>query len=361
MERGGYAELPLHYGTTPRWLFERMKILSAEIAKIIIDDFGTVELLRRLANPYWFQAFSCVIGFDWHSSGTTTVTLGALKSGVDAEEFGIAVLGGKGKSSMKVQEEIEKYAEIFSWNSQKVDELKYASRMAAKVDNACVQDDYQLYHHVMVVDEKGNWTVVQQGMNTEKRYARRYHWLSLKIDNYVNEPHSGIISEKIHPRVLDMTSRESEECRKVSVDLVKDNPMKLKKYIVEVPRRESLDRFLGIKSIKMPWRINWDALRKAYDFQPKNYEELIGIRGIGPSTVRALAYIADVIYGAEPSWKDPVKYTFAVGGKDGVPKPIDRKAYDEAIKMLQLTIEESTLGIKEKKEMLKRLRSLVPP
>ncbi len=364
MERKGIAELPLHPGHAPRWLFERMVKLSGEIIRIIEMEFGTEEVLRRLADPYWFQAFSCVIGFDWHSSGTTTVTMGALKEALNPQD-GLAVAGGKGSASRRTPSELEMLGEKMGISSWKIERLKRLSKLAAKVDNAVLQDGYSLYHHSMVIDEHGNWAVVQQGLNEERRYARRYHWL-YGIRDVVNEPHSGIISDTIENVVLDMTARKSEEARKISVDVVNDGVAHLRNMISEVRNssQRTLDEFIpprDVKILRMPWRINWAALFKAYEIQPRNYEELIGIKGIGPSTVRALAYIAEIIYGAEPSWKDPVKYSFALGGKDGVPKPVDRDAYDRSIEILQLTIEEAKIDRKEKLEMLKRLRRFVPP
>ncbi len=360
MERYGVANLPLHPGHAPRWLFDRMVKLSGEIVKVIALEFGPDEVLRRFADPFWFQAFSCVIGFDWHSSGTTTVTLGSLKQSL-GEEHGILLAGGKGKASKKTPEEIEKIGDAFNLSSSKVERLKYTSKITAKVDNTVLQDGYNLYHHVIMVSESGNWVVIQQGMNPQKKYARRYHWI-YGINSYVNEPHSGIIGDRKEKRVLDLTSEKSRDARKISVDLAKENPKKIRNMVVNIKDRKqmSLDDFSGYKVLHMPWNINWNALFEAYEIQPRDYEELISIRGIGPSTVRALAYISEVIYGTEISWKDPVKYSFALGGKDGVPKPVDREAYDKSIEILQLSIEEAKLGNKEKIEMLKRLRRYVP-
>ncbi len=360
MERSGIANLPLHGGHAPRWLFERMVKLSGEIVKIIAMEFGPDEVLRRFADPYWFQAFSCVIGFDWHSSGTTTVTLGSLKQ-VLREEHGVMVAGGKGVASHKTPQEIEKVGEKFNIPSWKVERLKYSSKMAAKVDNALVQDGYSLYHHVILISENGNWTVIQQGMNASNKYARRYHWI-YGLNSFVNEPHRGIISTKVENKVLDMTASKSEEARKISVDMARENPERIRRMIVKSrdDKQSTIDDFLGYKVLTMPWNINWKAMFKAYEIQPKDYEELINIKGVGPATVRALAYISEVIYGAEPSWRDPVKYSFAVGGKDGVPKPVDRVAYDEGIQILQISIEEANIGNREKLEMLKKLRRYVP-
>ncbi len=361
MERAGVANLPLHSGHAPRWLFNRMIKLSGEIIRVISIEFGPDEVIRRFADPFWFQAFSCVIGFDWHSSGTTTVTIGSIKQALRPED-GVLVAGGKGKVSRNTPQEIEKIGDEFNLNSTRVEELKRASKLAAKVDNAVLQDGYDLYHHAILVSENGAWAVVQQGMNPQKKYARRYHWLH-GIEKFVNEPHSGIISERVEPKVMDLTSRMSEETRKTSVDLVKDDPSKLKGMVVEVKDRKqrTIDDFLGYPVLSMPWRINWNALFKAYEIQPRDYEEFISVPGVGPSTVRALAYISEVIYGTEISWKDPVKYSFALGGKDGVPKPVDREAYDKSIEVLQMSIEEAAIGRKEKMEMLRRLRRFVPP
>ena len=361
MERTGIANLPLHPGHAPRWLFDRMVKLSGEISRIIILEFGTEELVRRLSDPYWFQAFSCVIGFDWHSSGTTTVTMGALKESLKPED-GVVVVGGKGKASRKTPEEITSLGDELGIEPKKIDAIKRTSKMAAKVDNVLLQDGYNLYHHSMVIDEHGNWAVVQQGMNTDARYARRYHWLH-GIRSYVEEPHSGIISDFIERRVLDLTSRKSEETRKTMLDVVRDNPRKLRGMIAQAKsaKQRTLDEFSDVKVLTMPWNINWRALFKVYEIQPRNYEEFVGAEGIGPATVRALAYISEVIYGTEISWKDPVKYSFALGGKDGVPKPVDRSAYDKSIEILQLTIEEAKLDKKDKLEMLRRLRRFVPP
>jgi len=355
--RTGIANLPLHSGHTPRWLFERMKKLSREIVRIVVEEFGRDEFLRRISDPFWFQGFSCVIGFDWHSSGTTTVTGGVLKESISPEELGIAVAGGKGKASRKTPEEIERFGEVLSLSTKKTENLKYASRMAAKVDNAALQDGYQLYHHVFIFTEEGKWCVIQQGMNPENRYARRYHWLSDNVKSFVNEPHSAICCDA-KTKVLNMVAAESENARKASVDLVKDNPIHLKKYLTgqrtlfnygfTMPRKHYID----LKNFK--------PLMNAYEFQPKNYEELLMVKGMGPKTIRALALLSDLIYGAEPSWRDPVKYSFAHGGKDRTPYPVDRKTMDKSIEILRTAVEEARVGNKEKLHALKRLKEFIP-
>ncbi|MEM7825901.1 MAG: DUF763 domain-containing protein, partial [Candidatus Aenigmatarchaeota archaeon] len=221
MEKVGMAELPLHYGHVPFWLLNRMKRLGKQIATLIIEEYGKEELLRRISNPFWFQAFGCVIGHDWHSSGVTTTVCAILKSVLNPEEFDLGIAGGKGKLSRKTLEEIEKISEILCLSSDKVKRLKYASRMSAKIDNTAIQCDYPLYHHTFLFTEK-SWVVVQQGMNVNTQTARRYHWISENVKSFVEEPHSAICCDIKKENVLDMTSKQSEEARKVSVDLVKE-------------------------------------------------------------------------------------------------------------------------------------------
>mgnify|MGYP000554197597 CR=1 FL=1 len=369
MKRTGIANLPLHPGRAPRWLFARMVRLSRAIMDVLTVEYGKDEILRRLSDPFWFQALSCVLGFDWHSSGTTTVTCGALKEALNPEEHGIAIAGGKGRVSRKTPDEIENFGEKLALSTSMIENLKYASRMAAKVDNAAIQDGYTLYHHVLIFSEDGKWTIIQQGMNENNHYARRYHWYSENLKSYVNEPHSAIVGDNKERIVLDMTSSESSETRKVCVDIVCDSLRNLKRdwgLLTKGNLQTSLEEWKNpiekqrIELLDMPRNINWGLMRKIHEFQPKNYEELLSIRGVGPKTVRALALISDLIYGAKPSWKDPIKYTFAVGGKDGVPFPVDRKVMDESIEILRLGIEEAKIGNDEKLKALRRLRNIIP-
>jgi len=354
--RTGYANLPLHYGHTPRWLFEEMKRLSREIIKIVIYEFGREEFLRRISDPFWFQGFSCVIGFDWHSSGTTTVTSGVLKEVIDPEEFGIGVAGGKGRASRKASKEIESIGEELSLSTKKIEELKYSSKMSAKVDNTALQDGYNLYHHIFIFTEKGEWSVIQQGLNPENKYARRYHWLSDNVKSFVEEPQSAICCD-VKGKALNMVAKESKESRKASVDLVKDNPSRLKKYF-------SKQTTLFNYGFSMPRNHhiqlkNFKSLMNIYEFQPRNYEELLSINGVGPKTVRALALLSDLIYGARPSWNDPVKYSFAHGGKDGMPYPVNGETMEKSIEILRTGIEEAKIGNGEKLKALRRLKDFI--
>lgn len=345
-----------------------MKKLGGLVTKIILHEHGKKELLRRLSDPFFFQALSCVLGYDWHSSGTTTVTLGALKEAIDPQELGIAVCGGKGRSSRRAPEEIEKMAELFGLSTVKTERLKYASRMAAKVDNACLQDGYQLYHHCFVVTEQGDWAVVQQGMH--ERLARRYHWLSEGVRSFVEEPHSGICGDRREEFVLDMTARESSEARRASVDLVREDPRRLARWVRGVEQRtldEYLERSPWVARLVMPQghalaeltERTLASLRRVYELQPRDYEELVAIRGVGPKTLRALALVSDLIYGKPPSWKDPVRYSFAHGGKDGVPYPVDKRTYQRTIEILESAIREAEVKREEKLQALRRLHEFL--
>jgi len=372
LKRAGLAELPLHDGKAPQWLVKRMIGLAKEISAIIIDEYGREEFLKRVSDPHWFQAFGCVLGYDWHSSGLTTVVTGVLKTALKEANLGVAVCGGKGRASRETLSEIVSVGEKFNLSTSKISDLQYASRMSAKVDNSAIQAGYQLYHHAFFVTEDGEWAVVQQGMNVNDRTARRYHWLSERIENFIVEPHSAIVGDVKRPFALDMTAKESEECRKTSVDLAKERPQRVARLLdmIRPSYQRSLkewipaskeDREYVAEFLKMPLSINWKALKRAYEIQPRNYEELLGIRGIGPSTVRGLALVAEIIYGSKPSWRDPVKYSFAYGGKDGVPYPVNRRAMDESIKILREAVEKAKLGDRERLEMLQKLRRFVPP
>ena len=350
--RTGTANLPLHYGRTPRWLFERMKLLAREIAIVVVEEFGTAEMLRRLADPFWFQAFGCVLGFDWHSSGVTTTVCGALKEGLKGleRELGLFVAGGKGATSRRTPQEIEAWGHELAVPPAR---LVYASRMAAKVDNTALQDGYQLYHHAFVFDREGRWCVVQQGMNTATRYARRYHWLSDSVRDFVCEPHTAICCDRTGTP-LNMVAAESEEARRVSTLLSQEKPERL---VGELKKLRSLD--LPRRHALLLEDIHPDRLRgiflKTYERQPEDFERLLGMQGVGPKTIRALSLIAELVYGAKASFRDPVRYSFAHGGKDGHPYPVDRATYDRSIQILEKAIRQAKLGNREKLEAFGRL------
>ena len=350
MRRTGRANLPLHGGHAPRWLFNRMVKLAKAITSIIIEEYGSREFLMRLSDPFWFQSFSCILGFDWHSSGTTTTTCAALKNAINPEEHGMFVAGGKGKASRKTSLELKNAEELFNIDAQ---DLIRASCLVAKVDNSCIQDSYQLYHHSFIVDEKGEWAVIQQGLNSKRGYARRYHWSSQNLEDFVEEPHTGIASPIREKNVLNMTAAKSRNARNISLDLVCDNIQKyitgqttLYNYsILEMPPQHEIN--LSERDLQV--------FQRAYELQPRDYEELILVKGMGPKKIRALALLSDLVYGEPPSWEDPVKYTYAHGGKDGYPYPVERGVYDNTIQFLEEAVHDSKL---EKEDKLRALRSL---
>ncbi|MBI3035575.1 DUF763 domain-containing protein [Candidatus Woesearchaeota archaeon] len=355
----GIANLPLHTGKAPRWLFKRMVRLGRAISEVIIEEYGKEEFLSRLTNPFFFQSFANVLAWDWHSSGATPVLCGALKE-AKLHELGIIITGGKGSASRKTPKEIEEFGEKLNLSTSRIEKLKYSSKIIAKVDNSLVQDGYSLYTHSFIFLGDGRkYIVIQQGLNYLNRYARRYHWISDNIDSFVIEPHSAICGYKKEENVLDMTSRDSSETQKVCVDLVKNNPKHLEKYIKNPIQRT----LINFEHFTMPshhfimdiHKRNLETLRKAHEIQPQNYEELVAIGGIGTKTIRSLALIADLIYGAKASWKDPVKYTFAHGGKDGVPRPVERELMDSNAEILKHAIKDAKLGNKEKLGAVRRL------
>ena len=372
MYRTGVANLPLHGGKAPSWLTVRMRKLAKEIANIMIEEYGTATFIERLSDPYWFQAFGCVLAYDWHSSGVTTVVTGILKTALTPEEHGIAVCGGKGKTSRKTPSDIASAGKKFGFSEETIKTLTYSSKMAAKIDNTAIQAGYQLYHHAFLVTRDEKWAVIKQGMSEQDRSARRYHWLSDKVTDFVVEPENAIVGDIKRERALNMVAKESEASRKASVDLAKEPTRKLMNLIqcaAKPLNQSSLQKWMPqtndpwlqtLSSLNMPRNINWETLNRVYEFQPKNYEELLSLKGVGPATVRGLALVSELVYGEKPSWEDPVKFSFAYGGKDGVPFPVDRKAMDESIQILRQSVQEAKIGEKEKLQSLQRLRRFVP-
>jgi len=372
MQRSGSMDLPLHGGKAPYWLLKRMKKLSKPIFEILVYEYGTDGVLERLSDPFFFQALSCVLAFDWHSSGTTTVLTGVLKSSISPEEFGIGFAGGKGKHSKNTFADIEDIGLKVGLTDKKIERLQYASKITAKVDSAAIQDDFDLYHHVVIISEKGSWSVVQQGLNVNERYARRYHWSDRNI-NYVEEPHTGIISDIVRTKVLDMTSKESAETRKTIPDIINEGPDRVRRLIESLKDKNqtSLTSFMGekesnlikndIETFILPKRVNWDILRDIYESDLKNFEDILAFKGVGRSTIKGLALVSELIYGTSLSWKDPVKYSFAFGGKDGVPRPVNRKGMEDAANILNDVIKDAKIGESEKIKSLKNLRNFLGP
>jgi hypothetical protein len=375
MPRSGIATIPLDYGRCPPWLFQRMKRLSRGIIIAIVEEFGAEEFLKRMSDPVWFQSLGCVLAFDWNSSGLTTTVMGALKEGLRGLEkhLGIFVCGGKGKTSRKTPQQIESWGESLILPSDKINELVYSSRMSAKVDSSCLQDGFQIYHHNLVFTKSGHWAVIQQGMNIGSQQARRYHWLSEKVSDFVEEPHSGIISD-MRLKPLNLVAKKSKQNKEISTGLVTEEPRTFLKDIKLITEKQNhlikQRRIPGFTDTQLENReFNWHpVLKEKFDLkrlkkttlfanfhQPKNFEHLLSLRGIGPKTIRALSLVAEIIYGTRPSYEDPARYSFAHGGKDYVPYPIDRKVYDETIHILEKGIKISKISNKEKLAAQKRL------
>jgi hypothetical protein len=355
--------------------------LGREMTRVLIEEFGPGEFIRRMADPVWFQSFGTVLAFDWNASGLTTILTAALKEAIRGQEkdLGIFICGGKGKTSRKTPDEITAWADKLSLPGNSVTNLVYNSRMSAKVDSSLVQDGYQIYHHSFFFTKNGSWTVVQQGMNPVNVSARRYHWFSDNIEDIVCEPHTGIVTQAKPQPTLNLTARESEKTRSLSVEFVSAGYHSLMKDI-EILRKHS-SRLSKMVSLKYKSEqltlleledtefkvhpVVWEdfsrspylekILAKLCDIRPVSYEQLLATEGVGPKTIRALALVGEVIYGARPSYEDPARYSFAHGGKDATPYPVDRQTYDETIAALAEAVRRSRISPYEKDKAIKRV------
>jgi len=399
MQRG-IATFTLDYGRCPRWLFERMVKLGREMTQVLVSEYGADEFVRRIADPVWFQSLGTVLAFDWNASGLTTILTAALKEAIRGQEkdLGIFICGGKGKTSRKTPDEILGWGENLSLQQADVKSLVYNSKMAAKVDSSLVQDGFQIYHHSFFFSVKRSpsgisgpsaWTVVQQGMNTVSQTARRYHWFSDTITDLVCEPHSGIASQIKQRSVLNLTAKESQKNQKISrqlatlgygrfakdIEIIRKHSSELSRMIAlrlrsgRALRRqgESLtllelaDTEFSSHSVMAEdfakSRYLEKILNRLSDSQPKTYEALLATAGVGPKTIRALSLVSEVIYGAKPSYEDPARYSFAHGGKDATPYPVDRPTYDQTIRILSDVVRKSRINVVEKDKILRRITS----
>ncbi|MEM3281426.1 MAG: DUF763 domain-containing protein [Saccharolobus sp.] len=374
MEIEGIADLPLHTGHVPPWLVPIMKRLAKAIIEIMLIEWGPYKIIERFSNPLWFQGFNNAIGMDWDSSGSTTVTLGILKEVIDPKVNGFAVLGGKGKNALKVQEEID----LLPYDVDKA-KLKRISKIVAKVDTTLVQDGHTLYHHTLMVTEDGKWGIIQQGMNLETKFARRYHWK--EVENLIVEPHSAIAGIKSNIAV-NVIEKNKEKTRKLLLDLLREDPRKIvslyKQAEATLKGQTTLDMWVKGGSVGIiskearliymkPVDINriYEVLKNIYELNPTTFEDAL-VNGLGPSTARALYLISDLIYNEPPSYNDPVnypydpfKYAFAVGGKDGIPFPVNRRVAYEVIYTLEDFISRAKIDNRDKEFSIKKLKELV--
>lgn len=396
IRRSGHADLPLHHGTVPKWLADRMRDLGTEIVEALLITYGRDEVLRRLSDPLWFQSLGAVLGMDWHSSGITTSVMYALKRGINARarEFGLCICGGRGKYSRRTPEELLYLADSTGLDGEG---LVRSSRLAAKIDNTAVQDGFQLYQHNFILSKDGKWAIVQQGMNSQTKTARRYHWCSEEIKSFVEEPHSGITGEN-QGMILNLTDNSAGQTRQSILELSKENPQSLIKEISDIqklgrPDTEKTEKMQmelfedenhalvkkspelnqieiiyedGSRNCVMPAHHEVLAedvdlkrlggvLATAYEAAPENFENLLLTPGLGPRTLQSLTLVSEVIHGTPSRFKDPARFSFAHGGKDGHPFPVPLKIYDESIRVLGDAIEKSKLGYNDKSECIRRL------
>jgi hypothetical protein len=352
------VDLPLHGGKCPPWLFERMVKLSRAIFIVILEEFDKKELLKRLADPFWFQALGCLLGFDWHSSGLTTTVGGAVKVALAPlfKEIGLFICGGKGKRALQTPSEIETYAEK-SGLSQASQNLITISRLVARVDNNAIQDGFQLYFHLFFFTDDGSWAVIQQGMDEKSLYARRYHWYSEKILSFTVEPHSGILSNVKKDEVLNLVAKESESVQQAMLHLL-NQPLQNVLKEVRVGERLILPKDHPIRPEFLPAEVLPKIWLKTYENPPQTFEELLLVKGMGAKHLRALTLTSELIYGVLASRKDPVHYAYAHGGKDGHPYRINKRLYDATIQELESIIERIKLGDQEKLNLLRKLPDL---
>ena len=384
-KKTGYADLPLHTGTVPKWLADRMRDLGTQIIEALLIEYGRKEVLRRLSDPLWFQSLGAVLGMDWHSSGITTSVMYALKRGINAraKEFGLVICGGRGKYSRETPSQLEYMGEHTGLDAAP---LIRASKLCAKVDNTAVQDGFQLYLHNFILSADGDWAVVQQGMNPAEKKARRYHWCSQNLKSFTEEPHSGVTGEN-EGQILNLTDANAADTRESILNLAKDEPRIILKEASDILRLKAPKDFQEEKQLTLfaesPYKDTQliiensrncimpahhevraedvdlkrlgAVLVTAYESQPKDFESLLLTKNLGPRTLQSLTLVSEVIHGTPSRFRDPARFSFAHGGKDGHPFPVPLKIYDESIRILGDSIEKSKLGYKDKSECLKRL------
>lgn len=368
-QRAGSADLPLHGGRVPHWLGDRMTRLGTLITEAIVHHYGRDEFLRRLAHPFWFQSFGAVMGMDWHSSGITTSVLGALKRGLKprAGELGLHVCGGRGAHSRKTPQELVSIGESVGLDGEG---LATTSRLIAKVDSAALQDGFDLYLHGFIVADDGHWVVVQQGMNGDRRQARRYHWLSEGLESFVDSPHAAI-EGRSQGEIVNLADRRAERSRRGQLDLLATlGPDRIIREAAALLRAEEpapepaeqpmlphliMPAHHDVRESDVNMRRLHGNLAAAADRGPADFEELLLVPGVGARTVKALAMVAEVVHGAPCRFSDPARFSIAHGGKDRHPFPVPLKVYDETIAVMKSAVQKGKLGREEELQALRRL------
>ncbi len=351
MKRSGLADLPLHPGKVPPWLYERMTKMARAITEAIIADYGSDELIRRISDPYWFQALGSVLGMDWHSSGITTSVMGALKQAINpiSKSLGLYVCGGRGAYSRRTPFELLDYAGQTGLDGES---LVRCSRLSAKIDNTAIQDGFQIYLHSFIVSASGNWSVVQQGMNGPAGMARRYHWHSPDLKSFMIDPHTSIVGDNIG-EILNLTDRKAGKTRDGILAITKEKPVKM----IDEIRLMVLPSHHDVSYRDVDLRKLGSVLAIAYDRKFTEFEDLLLLEGLGPKTLRSLTLVSEVIHGTPSRFKDPARFSFANGGKDGHPFPVQTSAYDETYQFLRTAIDRAKLGIHDRQ---RAVRGLVP-
>src|SRR4051794_17754114 len=350
--RTGSADLPLPGGRVPPWLATRMSSLGAIVTQAIVHHYGRDEFLQRLSHPFWFQSFGAVMGMDWHSSGITTSVIGALKRGLAplAGELGIHVCGGRGKHSRKTPDELRLLGERVGFDGAK---LTRASRLVAKVDSAAVQDGFDLYLHGFFVTDEGKWTVVQQGMNGDRKQARRYHWHSENFSSFVEQPHSAI-DGPAQGEIVNLTDRRAGVSRTAQLELLSGfGPDRIVAELAALthqpPAQGTLPHLVmpahhEVRSSDVFSRRLHGTLAATAERGPVDFPELLLSPGVGARTVRSLAMVAEIVHGAPYRFQDPARFSLADGGKDRHPFPVPIKVYYETIRVLKSAVQNAKLG-----------------
>jgi hypothetical protein len=344
-----YADLPLHYGKVPYWLAERMGLLGGAIVESIVSEYGRSEVLSRLSDPFWFQAFGCVLGMDWHSSGITTSVMGALKRALNPKfnELGIYICGGKGKYSRQTPAELLKISDKTGLPGAEL--VKY-SKLTAKVDNTAIQDGFQIYLHTFVVTKEGEWAVVQQGMNEANSMARRYHWHSKNLKSFSENPHTFIYGIN-QGEILNLTDTDAGATKKGILSITKESP----KIMLPEIQKIIMPTHHEVRAENVNLKRLGSIISLAYNSNITDFESLLLLEGVGPRTIQSLALVSEVIHGTPTRFTDPARFSFAHGGKDGHPFPVPLKVYDETIQILQSSVEKAKIGFTEKQTAIKNL------
>jgi hypothetical protein len=361
--RTGSAYLPLHGGRVPLWLAERMATLGAVLCEAIVHHYGRDEFLQRLSHPFWFQSFGAVMGMDWHSSGITTSVIGALKRGLAPlkAELGIHVCGGRGRHSRRTPQELTEIGDRVGFDAQA---LTRTSRLVAKVDSAAIQDGFDLYLHGFFVTDDGKWTVVQQGMNGDKRQARRYHWRSESVTSFVDAPHSAIDGPP-QGEIINLTDGRADRSRAAQLDLLAAlGPDGIVQEFAKLTGEKQaqpllphlvMPQYHDVRARDVFTRRLHGSLAAAAERGPVDFPELLLTPGVGARTVQSLAMVAEVVHGAPYRFRDPARFSLAHGGKDRHPYPVPIKVYDETIRVMKSAIQKAKLGRDEELQALKRL------